>query len=207
MRASPAPVMQILIDFFPLIAFFVAFTLADIYVATGVLIVAIAVQTGWHYKRTRKVKTMHWVTGLLALVLGLATIILHDARFIQWKLTVLMWAFALAFLVSQFVGERPLIRRVFESASEDRVAIEPRAWSILNFAWVLFFAGVGALNLYVAKHYALATWVNFKVFGVTALTVVFVIAQALWLGTKMQPATDSPSESAPAAADAEKRDA
>jgi intracellular septation protein len=194
--------MQILIDFFPLLAFLVAFLLGGIYVATGVLIVAIAVQIGWLYWRTGKVKTLHWVTGLVALVLGLATILLHDARFIQWKPTVLMWATALAFLGSQFIGERPLIKRMFGPALEG-VEIEESTWTYLNLAWVVFFAGVGALNLYVASRFSMAVWVNFKVFGVMALTVLFGFGQYLWLSLKLK---DSP-QPAGAVADPDKRDA
>lgn len=194
--------MQLLIDFFPLLAFLVAFLLAGIYVATGVLIVAIALQIGWLYWRTRTVKTMHWVTGLVALVLGLATIYLQDPRFIQWKPTVLMWATALAFLGSQFIGERPLVRRAFEPALQG-VEIDARTWTRLNLAWVVFFAGVGALNLFIASRFSMTAWVNFKVFGVMGLMLLFFLGQWLWLSPKLQDPTQSPE----APADADKRDA
>jgi intracellular septation protein len=189
--------MQSLIDFAPLLAFFVAFLLGGIYVATGVLIVAIAIQIGWLYWRTRKVKTMHWVTGVVALVLGLATILLQDARFIQWKATVVLWAAALAFLGTQFIGERPLIRRMLEPALEG-TQLDQGTWKVMNLAWAAFFFGVGALNLYVAWHFSLATWVNFKVFGVMALTLVFAFIQYLWLSMKLRgpESTEAPASGA-----------
>jgi intracellular septation protein len=183
--APPAPDddrMQQLIDFFPLIAFFVSFKLGGIYAATAVFIVASALQIGLQWWRTRTVKTLHWVTALLVLVFGGATLLLHDARFIQWKLSVLMWLASVAFLVSQFVGAKPLVQRFLESALAEHLAPKSaRAWSRINLAWVIFFAVVGALNVYVFRHFSMDTWVNFKVFGVQVLMLLFVLPQAFWL--------------------------
>jgi len=184
--------MQQLVDFFPLIAFFVAFKLGGIYVATGVLIVACALQIGWHYWRTKKVKTLHWVTGALVLVFGLATIVLHDARFIQLKLTVLMWLLAVAFLVGQFFGDRPLVRRYFEGVLDNTIdTVQPATWQRLNLAWVAFFAAVGGLNLFVANEFTLDTWTNFKVFGVPVLLFLFLVPQVFWLMPKGPPDEES----------------
>ena len=174
--------MQQLIDFFPLIAFFVGFKLGGIYTATAVFIVASALQIGVQWWRTRTVKTLHWVTALLVLVFGGATLLLHDARFIQWKLSVLMWLASVAFLVSQFVGAKPLVQRFLESVLAEHLApVSARTWSRINLAWVVFFALVGALNLYVARHFSMDTWVYFKVGGVQVLLLLFILPQAFWL--------------------------
>jgi intracellular septation protein len=174
--------MQQLIDFFPLIAFFVSFKLGGIFTATAVFIAASALQIGLQWWRTRTVKTLHWVTAVLVLVFGGATLWLHDARFIQWKLSVLMWLAAGAFLVSQFVGAKPLVQRFLESVLAEHLApVSARLWSRINLAWVTFFALVGALNVFVFRNFSMDTWVNFKVFGVQVLMLLFILPQAFWL--------------------------
>ncbi len=185
--------MQLLIDFFPLVAFFVSFKLSGIYVATAVLIVASAIQIGVHWWRTRTIKTLHWLTALLVLVFGSATLLFKDARFIQWKPSVLMWLLSGAFLVSQFIGQKPLVRRFLESALAEHLApVSARVWRRMNLAWVLFFALVGALNLYVARQFSMDTWVNFKVFGVSILLMLFMLPQVFWLAAKGKSAGDEP---------------
>lgn len=180
--------MQQLVDFFPLIAFFVSYQLGGIYLATGVLIVASGLQIAWHWWRTRTVKTLHWVTALLVLVFGSATLLLKDSRFIQWKPSVLFWALAVSFLVSHFVGARTLTQRFLESVLGGNVnAVGEAAWRKLNLAWVAFYALIGAANLFVAYRFSEQAWVNFKVFGVSALMLLFTLPQVFWLMPKEQP--------------------
>lgn len=177
--------MQLLIDFFPLIAFFASFKLGGIYVATAVLIAASALQIGVHWWRTRTVKTLHWVTALLVLALGSATLLFRDARFIQWKPSALMWLLSAAFLLSHFIGAKPLSQRFLETALAGHLApVGAQVWSRINLAWVLFFALVGGLNLYVAREFSMAAWVNFKVFGVSILLILFMLPQVFWLAAR-----------------------
>jgi intracellular septation protein len=179
--------MQHLIDFFPLVAFFISFKFGGIFTATAVFIVASALQIAVQWWRTRTVKTLHWVTAALVLVFGSATLLLKDPRFIQWKLSVLMWLASAAFLVSQFVGKKPLVQRFLESTLGEHLApVAARSWSRINLAWVAFFAVVGALNVYVFRHFSMDTWVNFKVFGVQVLLLLFILPQAFWLAGHRQ---------------------
>lgn len=173
--------MQLLFDFFPVIAFFVAYKLADIYVATAVIIVAVIVQTAAQWVRHRKVSSMSLLSGALVLVFGGLTLLIHDKAFIQWKVTIVNWLFAAGFLASMMFGERTLIERMLgESVQLDRPL-----WRRLNVAWAMFFLVLGALNLYVAFQFSENVWVNFKLFGVLGLTLVFALAQGLWLASKM----------------------
>jgi intracellular septation protein len=186
--------MQLLIDFLPLIAFFASFKLGGIYVATAVLIAATAVQIGVHWVRTHTVRTLHWVSALLVLVLGSATLLLRDAHFIQWKPTALVWIAGVAFLVSHFVGTKPLSRRFLESVLAEHLApVSDQTWKRINLAWVAFLGTTGALNLYVAHTFSMATWVNFKVFGISILLLLFVVPQVLWLTIKDAPAAGNAS--------------
>lgn len=181
--------MQQLVDFFPLIAFFASYKLGGIYVATAVLIAGCALQIGWHWWRTRTVKTLHWVTALLVLLFGSATLLLRNPHFIQWKPTVLMWLLAGSFLVGHFVSARTLTQRFLEGVLGEHVApVGQATWRRLNIAWIAFFILVGAANLYVARQFSEQAWVNFKVFGVSALMLLFTLPQIMWLMPK-QPTT------------------
>jgi intracellular septation protein len=183
--------MSQLLEWSPLIIFFAVFEIRDIYWATGALMLAYVLLLIVHRVRTGRFKTMHIVGTAAALVLGTATLLLHDPRFIQWKMTILLGVTALVFLGSSLVGEKPLVRRMFEAAFNEPLTISARAWTALNLLWVLWFASFAALNLYVAHHFAVSLWVKFKVFGFPAATMLFMIPQALWLSSKMpQPAPD-----------------
>jgi intracellular septation protein len=170
--------MKLLFDLFPILLFFAAFKLADIYVATGVAIAATALQIAWLKLRGRPVEPMQWASLGIIVVFGGMTLLFHDETFIKWKPTVLYGLFAAALLLApRLTGRNPL--RAIMGA---QLSLPPRIWQQLTWAWAGFFAFMGGLNLFVAYRFALETWVDFKVFGTLGLTVVFVIVQALWIG-------------------------
>lgn len=174
--------MQFLFDIFPVIVFFAVYKLTDIYVATGAIIVAVVVQIAAQWLLKRKVSSMALISSVLVLVFGGLTLLIHDKAFIQWKVTVVNWLFAAAFLGSQVIGERPLIERMIGES----VALERALWRRLNLVWSAFFIVLGALNLYVAYNFPEDVWVNFKLFGVLGLTLVFALGQGVWLSTKIR---------------------
>lgn len=182
--------MQALLEFLPLLAFVVAYYLEGIYVATGVLMLAMCLLVSLKWLRTRKISSLLAISTALVLAFGAVTLWLRDERFIQWKPTVFFWGLGLAFLASQWVGARPFIQRLMEAAMPD-LRVERTAWLQLNLAWVGFYLAMGTANLAVARLLDEQTWVNFKVFGITALTLVFVVAQALWL-QRRSPTTEPP---------------
>lgn len=183
--------MKLLFDFFPIITFFVAFKLADIYVATAASIAASFVQVGWHWARTRRFESMHLVTLAVIVVFGGMTLLLHDDTFIKWKPTLVNWIFALVLLGSQWVGRKPVIERMLNT----QIDLPGPVWRRLNFSWGVFFLFMGALNLYVAFFYGLdldeetrqSVWVDFKVFGLLGLTLLFAVVQAFFLARHMAP--------------------
>ena len=176
--------MNQLIEWSPLIAFFLVFKLFGIYWATAALMLACVLLMLVHRVRTGKFKTMHVVTAAVALLLGAATLLLHDKRFIQWKPTILLALTSIAFLGSAVVGERPLARRMFEGVFKEPLEISTRAWLLINFLWVGWFAALAAANIYVARTFSEGVWVNFKVFGIMAAMLVFMVPQVLWLSGK-----------------------
>lgn len=173
--------METLIEFLPLAAFFVAYKLANIYVAVGVLMAAMAALLLWRRLTARTISGLLWGSTALAFLFGGATLVLHDVRFIQWKPTIFYWLVAAAFLGSQFVGREPFAQRFLAPAMGTVAKISPRDWRIANLCWVVFWTLLGAANLYVVRHFSEATWVSFKVIGTTVAMLLFIVAQGLWL--------------------------
>ncbi|HHM06335.1 MAG TPA: septation protein A [Gammaproteobacteria bacterium] len=174
--------MKLLFDFFPILLFFAAYQLYDIYVATVVAMVASVAQVAWSWFRHRKVENMHWITMALILVLGGATLILQDEMFIKWKPTVVNWLFAIAFLASQYIGGRPIIQRVMAA----NISLPQNIWTRLNMIWIAFFVALGVINLFVVYNFDTDTWVNFKLFGMLALTLIFILLQGVYLARHIQ---------------------
>ena len=181
--------MKFLYDLFPLLLFFAAFKLYDIYTATAVAIVASFVQVGGYWLRHRRFETAHLITLGVIAVFGGLTLALHDDTFIKWKPTLVYWILAASLFGSHFIGERTLIDRMLGAHLE----LPQRLWRRLSLAWVAFFALLGGLNLYVAFYYGLdldeetrrGIWVNFKVFGLLGLTLVFTLVQAFFMSRHM----------------------
>jgi intracellular septation protein len=172
--------MQFLVDLLPVIAFFVAYKMAGIYVATAVLIVGVLLQTAVSWIRFRKVSPMLLTSALLVLVFGGLTLLIHDATFIKWKPSIVNWLFAGAFLVSQYMRGPTIVQRMLG----ENVVLDDASWRRLNFMWVAFFLVAGTLNIFVAYRYDEATWVNFKLFGLMGLTLVFALAQGVWISRR-----------------------
>ncbi len=174
--------MKLLADFFPIILFFVAYKVYNIYVATAVAIAASVIQVGIHWLRQRKFDRMQLITLGLIIVLGGATLLLHEEIYIKWKPSILNWIFGLLFFASQFIGEKPLIRRLMEN----NITLTAVIWRRLNLSWAIFFTTMGCLNLYIVYHFSTDVWVNFKLFGMLGLTLLFVIIQAIYLAKHIE---------------------
>jgi len=216
--------MKLLLDFLPILMFFAVFKYgegrqdwaaafasehlgfmvsggvvgpkeAPVLLATVVVVVATLAQVAWMLARRQKVPMMLWVSLALVTVLGAATVWFHSDTFIKWKPTGLYWVMGLAFWGSQTFFRKNLVQALMGS----QFALPANVWQRLNTAWVAFFALMGGLNLYVAYSFETATWVNFKLFGITGLMLVFMLAQGLYLGKHLK---DDPAPDANAPKDA-----
>src|ERR1700722_19939317 len=179
--------MMSVLEFAPVVVFGVTYYIHGIYAATAALmismVVLLIVDFAWH----KRIPTMHGVSALLVFVFGAATLILHNQRFIEWKPTVLFWLISLAFLGSFWIGKRTLTEQLLGAP----VLIGQRQWRRLNALSVVFYALLGGLNLFVAFNASERTWVNFKLFGLTAATAIFMAAQLLWLTRRAEPAVST----------------
>ena len=148
-----------------------------IYFATLIAIIISGVTVLVHYLKHQSFNKNQTITFVLFIIFGGATIFLRDPTFIKWKPTVINMIFALIFLGSAFIGDKPLAQRFLGNAIE-----APRSiWHKLNAAWIIFFVAVAAINLYIAYNFSEEIWVNFKLFGMMGLTFAFIIIQMVVL--------------------------
>jgi intracellular septation protein len=183
--------MKLFFDFLPIVLFFLAYKFGGgdysfngqtyhvegIYAATAVMIIATLVQVSYTWLRHRTVERAHIITLALVVLLGGLTLWLQNPDFIKWKPTAVNWLFALVFVGAHLFTDKSLLERMMG----DHIQLPGKVWSRLNVAWILFFLASGVANLYVAFNFDEATWVNFKLFGMLGLTIVFVIAQSIYL--------------------------
>lgn len=169
--------MKQLLDFLPLVVFFVFYKLYDIFVASGALIVATALALVVSWVLYRKIEKMTLVTFVLVAFFGTLTLVFHNDEFIKWKVTVIYSLFALALLYSQFFMAQPLIQKMLGK----ELTLPASAWRRLNVAWALFFLACGLANIYIAFWLSQEFWVNFKVFGLTGLTLLFTVISGLYI--------------------------
>lgn len=169
--------MKLLFDLLPLLLFFAAFRLYDVFVATAVAMAATLAQVAWLKLRARPVPAPLWLSLAVIAVFGGATLFFRDESFVKLKPTVLYWAMGGTLLVGRLL-DRDLLRLLVG----EQLALPPHAWRLMSWMWIGFFGGMGALNLYVAYRFPTAAWVTFKVFWTTGLLIAFTIVQALVLG-------------------------
>ena len=179
--------VKLLFDFFPVVLFFVVYKMHEdpnqgFMYATVAIIVATALQVLVMWLRERRLEKMHVAVLVVVVVFGGITLALDDPIFLKWKPTLVNWLFALVFLGSGFVGSKNIVRRIMES----KMTLPDPVWVRLNTSWVVFFAVCGALNLYVVYNFDTDTWVDFKLFGLMGLSLVFVLGQGVYLMRHMK---------------------
>jgi intracellular septation protein len=171
-KTQPHPLFKLATELGPLLVFFVVNAKFHLFVATAAFMAAIVAAMIASYVVTRHVPIMAIVTGVIVLVFGSLTLWLQNETFFKIKPTVIYGLFA-AILGGGLLFGRSFIAVMFDQMFN----LTPRGWRILTLRWALFFAGMAVLNE-IARHYlSTDAWVNFKVFGVTGLTMVFAIAQ------------------------------
>jgi len=175
--------MKQFLDFLPLIVFFVFYKMYDIFVGTWALIIATGIALIYSWYKYRKVEKMTLITFIMVAVFGSLTIYFHNAEFIKWKVTIIYALFAIALLFTQFVMKKILIQSILGK----EITLPTSVWSRLNVAWALFFVACGLLNIYVAFWLSESIWINFKVFGLTAMMLVFTLLSGVYIYRHMQP--------------------
>ncbi len=169
--------MKAVFELLVVILFFITYVLSkNIVLATAVAVAAGIVQAAILWFKHKKLQTMQWLSLVLVVVFGGATIAFKDAHFIMWKPSILFWLMAAALLGAQLMGKNPL-----RSTLGKELVLPDNVWPKLTLAWAGFLLLLGIINLWVAYRFTEAQWVNYKLFGSTGLMVVFVVGQMLYL--------------------------
>lgn len=183
--------MAFLFDFFPVLLFFAIYKWQGFFVATAVFMVAAVMQIGLYWLKHRQFKQMHLISTALVLVFGGLTLWLQDEQFLKWKVTAVYILFAIGFgLIARF-GER---RTVVERLMGEELKLPPQAWQKLNGLWIGFFLLLALLNLYIMFNFDTDTWVNFKLYGVMGMTLLFAIVQGIYIMRHMPEERGNTSE-------------
>jgi len=172
-RRTPSSTVKAILDFAPLLVFFVANRVADIYVATGAVMATTLVSMAIAHFRYGRIPPMLWLVGVMVFVFGTATLFLHDAAFIKIKLTVI-YALLASVLIFGVATGRPLLKLVL---GDSFPGLSDAGWAKLTRNWIVFFIALGVLNEVLRRQLTTDDWVTFKVWGVTGLTFVFALAQ------------------------------
>ncbi|RPG23652.1 MAG: septation protein IspZ [Gammaproteobacteria bacterium TMED92] len=170
--------MQQLIDFAAVLAFLIAYFVGgDIFIATAVLMVSVSLQM-IAYKLLRKpISNELKITFWASMLLGGLTLVVQDEAFIQWKPTVIYSLFAAALLGSFWFKKVFLLEKVLGKAMQ----LSDQNWQRLTYGWSLAFLGCAGLNIWVANNFSMDTWVTFKVFGLMALQLGFIVITVVYL--------------------------
>jgi intracellular septation protein len=180
--------MRLLIDFFPIVLFVLAYKLHDIYMATAVLMGATVLQTALIYGLDRRLQTLQKITLLLVLVFGVLTLVLQDERFIKWKPTVMYTGMAVVLGAALWIWKKNFLQMLLSS----QLKLPDSVWGRLTLAWVLYFLFMAGLNAYVAAFFSTEDWVHFKLWGYV-FPVLFIVGQGLYVARHLRDDTPPPS--------------
>lgn len=186
-RTTIGPILKFALDLGPLAVFFIANARADIFVATGAFMVAILVSLVVTYSIERRLPLLPVVTALMVLAFGSLTLILNDETFIKLKPTIANVLIAAALFIGLAIG-RPFLKVVLGTVFE----LDEEGWRKLTWRWAWFFLFLAVLNEIVWRNSSTDVWVNFKVFGIMPLTILFSLSQLPMLQRyKIEPASDA----------------
>lgn len=172
--------MKFFFEFLPIVVFFAVYKFFGVFAATAATIGVTLLQVVVHWIQYRRVPSFLLLSLILVVLLGGSTLLFHNVLFIKWKPSVLYWVLSTVFLGSQLFQEKPIMQRLLEKTATS-IMLPRSAWHSLNLAWAIFFALMGFANIFVAYHFTTNAWVNFKLFGILGLTLLFSVAQAFYL--------------------------
>jgi intracellular septation protein len=166
------PQIKLFLDLFPVAVFFGAYKMFDLFTATAALLVLTLISLGIIYLAEKKLAIAPLITAIVVSIFGGLTLWLHDETFIKIKPTLINLVFA-AILLGGCVAKKGLLKHVFHAAFQ----LTAEGWYLLSRRWGLFFLFMAGLNELVWRNFPTGTWVNFKVFGLFGLTMVFAALQ------------------------------
>jgi len=170
------------LEFFPLIIFFILCKTHDIIVATGGLVATTLVTIVIVYIKTKKIPKMQLFSAIIIVIFGIMTVLLRDPIFIKLKLTIINVIFA-SILFYGYISKKPLMKIMIGEGVE-KMNLKDKDWLMMNISWGVFFLILAILNEIIWRNFSEEFWVNFKVFGIMGLTLIFTILQMVFIFKK-----------------------
>lgn len=164
---------RFMLDLGPLAVFFLAYRLGDLMLATAALIMTTLMSLAITYLVERRVALAPLVSGTMVALFGGLTLLLNDELFIKMKPTLVNCLFAVVLLVGAYGFKRGLLKYLLEMAFQ----ITDEGWRVLSARWGFFFLFLAALNEIIWRNFSTDFWVNFKVFGMFTITILFAASQ------------------------------
>ena len=166
--------MKQLFEFFPLVIFFVVYYKSDkdLYLSITAVIIATLISLVALYIKERKISTMMLVSTIILIVFGGLSIFLKNDIFFKMKPTIINALFAIILIGSTFFN-KPVLKMLLNSSMK----LTDQGWSLMNKLWSGFFIFLALLNEIVWRTQTTDVWVNFKVFGIIGITIVFTFVQ------------------------------
>lgn len=164
--------MKQLLEFIPLILFFVVYKMSGIQMASIVSVIATVAQMVLLKLLYGKVEKQQAIMGGAVVFFGLLSAYFNEVKYLQWKVTIVYSLFALVLLISQFGFKTPLIKKLLGK----EIKLPDSVWNKLNLGWAIFFIICMLLNIYISQYFSEEIWVDFKSFGIIGLTLVATVA-------------------------------
>jgi intracellular septation protein len=174
-----------LIDFGPLVLFFAAYRLFDLYVATATVMAAAVAAVFLGYLADRKLHPVPLATAVIVVIFGGLTLYLHNDMFIKMKPTMIYGLFA-ATLLGGLYFNRLFVKYILAAA----VSLADEKWRILTVRFGGFFIAMALLNELIWRNFSEQVWVYFHSFGATILLLLFSFSQVPFM-LKHQIASDT----------------
>ena len=169
--------MKQLLEFIPLVLFFVTYKLPGVRDAAIVLVIATIIQLivlKWKYS---KIEKQQKIMAGSVIFFGLLTAYFNEIRYLQWKVTIINALFAIILLIAQFQFKIPLVKGLLGK----EVQLPDKAWNTLNLGWALFFIICMLVNIYISHNMSEEAWVDFKSFGILGMTVIATLISGAYI--------------------------
>jgi len=172
------PIVKFLVEVGPLAAFFITYSTwggddkANLIAATAIFMGAITASLAVSVWLERRIPLMPVVSAVVVFVFGGLTLALDSEIFIKMKPTIINALFA-AILFAGLALRRAFLKHLFGAVMN----LDEAGWKKLSLRWAVFFVAVAVLNEIVWRSFSTDLWVNFKVFGILPLTLVFALSQ------------------------------
>ncbi len=169
---KPHPGWSLAIDYGPLLLFFLAYKVTNVFTGTALFMAAIVVAVLVSKWRLGRVSPMLWLSAILVIGFGGLTIWFHDPKFIQIKPTIIYTLLSGLLFAGLALG-KPLLKYVLEAGYD---GLTDRGWFILSRNWACFFAAMAIVNQILVATLDFGTWLTVKVWGLTIVSFLFAMA-------------------------------